>query len=146
MPQTTTPNGDFGVDSMISVLAHELAETGSDPLINAWMDSAGEENGDKCAWNFGALSTAANGAYYNEQVATVLNAVFISQACFRTHSCMTIRRVQLGKLPVFAMLGQVGPYKFLIQQNWDPIAQTCEQYVPAYVQGEGVIKNVQECR
>ena len=68
MPQTTTPNGDFGVDSMISVLAHELAETGSDPLLNAWYDSAGNENGDKCAWNFGTLSTAANGAKYNEQV------------------------------------------------------------------------------
>ena len=67
-PQSPTPNGDFGVDSMISVLAHELAETGSDPLINAWYDASGNENGDKCAWNFGTLSTAANGAKYNEQV------------------------------------------------------------------------------
>ncbi|KAJ6869527.1 hypothetical protein NC651_034306 [Populus alba x Populus x berolinensis] len=30
------PNGDPGVDGMISVLAHELAEVSSNPLINAW--------------------------------------------------------------------------------------------------------------
>ncbi|KAH6776259.1 hypothetical protein C2S52_013820 [Perilla frutescens var. hirtella] len=30
------PNGDPGTDGMISVIAHELAEVSSNPLINAW--------------------------------------------------------------------------------------------------------------
>ncbi|KAI6674185.1 hypothetical protein NL676_002091 [Syzygium grande] len=29
-------NGDVGVDGMISVIAHELAEVSSNPLVNAW--------------------------------------------------------------------------------------------------------------
>lgn len=35
------PNGDPGTDGMISVIAHELAEVSSNPLINAWY--AGED-------------------------------------------------------------------------------------------------------
>lgn len=38
---THAPNGDAGVDGMISVIAHELAEVSSNPLINAWY--AGED-------------------------------------------------------------------------------------------------------
>ncbi len=67
-PQTTSPNGNAGVDGMVSVLAHELVETLSDPQLNAWYDSKGAENADKCAWTFGALNAqkfAANGAVYN---------------------------------------------------------------------------------
>ncbi|KAG7019416.1 Protein EXORDIUM-like 7, partial [Cucurbita argyrosperma subsp. argyrosperma] len=30
------PNGDVGVDGMVSVIGHELAETSSNPLVNAW--------------------------------------------------------------------------------------------------------------
>ncbi|KAL3851587.1 hypothetical protein ACJIZ3_013469 [Penstemon smallii] len=30
------PNGDAGTDGMISVIAHELAEVSSNPLVNAW--------------------------------------------------------------------------------------------------------------
>jgi hypothetical protein len=51
---------------MVSVVAHELEETLSDPDLNGWYDSAGAENGDKCAWTFGhAQSQAANGSFYN---------------------------------------------------------------------------------
>jgi len=38
---------------MVSVMAHELEETISDPNLNAWYDSTGAENADKCAWTFG---------------------------------------------------------------------------------------------
>ncbi|MBS1857322.1 MAG: hypothetical protein JST11_18285 [Acidobacteria bacterium] len=64
--QTVGPNGNAGVDGMLSVVAHELEETNTDPRLNAWYDSSGAENADKCAWTFGQnLKVAANGAYYN---------------------------------------------------------------------------------
>lgn len=64
--QTTSPNSNPGVDGMVSVVAHELEETLSDPDLNAWFDSAGAENADKCAWTFGhAQSVAPNGSSYN---------------------------------------------------------------------------------
>jgi hypothetical protein len=63
--QTVSPNGNAGVDGMLSVIAHELEEATTDPDLNGWYDSAGAENGDKCAWTFGATQVLPNGAYYN---------------------------------------------------------------------------------
>jgi hypothetical protein len=64
--QTIGPNGNAGVDAMLSVIAHELEETATDPNLNAWYDSSGAENADKCAWTFGSQQKqAANGAFYN---------------------------------------------------------------------------------
>ena len=65
--QTISPNNNAGVEGMISVIAHELEETITDPNPRTgWADSNGAENADKCAWTFGsALSTAPNGSKYN---------------------------------------------------------------------------------
>ena len=63
--QTTSPNGNAGADGMASVVAHELEEAISDPNVNAWYDSSGEENADKCAWSFGTTYTAPNGSRAN---------------------------------------------------------------------------------
>jgi len=63
--QTTSPNGNSGADGMASVIAHELEEAVTDPDLNAWYDKRGFENADKCAWTFGATSTAGNGSQYN---------------------------------------------------------------------------------
>ncbi len=63
--QTTGPNGNAGADGMASIIAHELEETVTDPDLNAWYDSRGAENADKCAWTFGTESTASNGSKYN---------------------------------------------------------------------------------
>lgn len=38
---------------MLSVLAHELTETVTDPNLDAWMSAQGYENADMCAWTFG---------------------------------------------------------------------------------------------
>jgi hypothetical protein len=62
---TASPNGNPGVDAMISVLAHELEETVTDPDLNAWYDRQGAENGDKCAWTFGTTYPAAGGGVAN---------------------------------------------------------------------------------
>jgi hypothetical protein len=65
-PQSIGPNGNAGVDGMVSVIAHELEEATTDPDLNAWYDSAGAENADKCAWTFGQTQyQAPNGAWAN---------------------------------------------------------------------------------
>jgi hypothetical protein len=63
--QTTSPNGNAGADGMASIIAHESEEAISDPDLNAWYDTRGSENADKCAWTFGTESTASNGSQYN---------------------------------------------------------------------------------
>jgi phosphate-induced protein 1 len=64
--QMTSPNGNAGVDGMVSVLAHELEETNTDPNLNAWYDANGSEDADKCAWTFGSsVKRTSSGAYYN---------------------------------------------------------------------------------
>lgn len=63
-----SPNGDFGVDAMTSVIAHELVEAVSDPESDgnrAWQDGIGYENGDKCAWTYGVSQTHETGYKYN---------------------------------------------------------------------------------
>ena len=52
---------------MASIIAHELEEAVTDPDLNAWYDSRGAENADKCAWTFGNTYTV-NGAQANMQL------------------------------------------------------------------------------
>jgi hypothetical protein len=47
------PNGDSAADSQISTMSHEIDESITDPLLNAWVDFAGNENGDQCNFIFG---------------------------------------------------------------------------------------------
>jgi hypothetical protein len=68
--QVTGPNGNSGADAMASVIAHELEEATTDPDLNAWYDSKGAENADKCAWNFGTTYTTSNGAKANMKLGT----------------------------------------------------------------------------
>ncbi|MDQ1493191.1 MAG: hypothetical protein QOJ23_5705 [Actinomycetota bacterium] len=60
-----SPNNNPAGDAMISVIAHELEEAVTDPDLSAWYDPVGNENADKCAWNYGTMSTLADGARYN---------------------------------------------------------------------------------
>lgn len=64
------PNGDAAADSTLSVVSHEANETITDPLLNAWYDAQGNENGDKCAWTFGTPLGGTNGSYYNQVIGT----------------------------------------------------------------------------
>lgn len=58
------PNGDVGVDGMISVIGHELAEVSSNPLVNAWYagddPTAPTEIADLC---LGVYGTGAGSGY-----------------------------------------------------------------------------------
>lgn len=59
------PNADVGVDGVVSVLAHEVAEIITDPLLNAWLDINGEENADLCEFQFGDLFVGRYGGEAN---------------------------------------------------------------------------------
>jgi hypothetical protein len=63
--QQNSPNNDSGADGMASIIAHETEEAISDPDLNAWFDSSGQENADKCAWTFGSTFTEPNGSSAN---------------------------------------------------------------------------------
>lgn len=62
--RTTPANGDVGADAMVSMIAHELTETATDPKLNAWYSKTdGKENADKCAWTFGPTFTSETGKF-----------------------------------------------------------------------------------
>ncbi|CAA7410689.1 unnamed protein product [Spirodela intermedia] len=64
------PNGDVGVDGMVSVIGHELAELASNPLVNAWYagedPTAPTEIADLCEGVYGS----GGGGGYMGQVRT----------------------------------------------------------------------------
>ena len=60
---TGAPNGDAGADSEVNTLAHEIEETTTDEMANAWWDRQGYENADKCAWTWGTTSTVGGGVW-----------------------------------------------------------------------------------
>lgn len=94
------PNEDVGVDGMISVIAHELAELSSNPLINAWYagedPTAPTEIGDLCEGLYGS----GGGGGYIGQVSTD------------------------GRGRKFNVNGRAGR-RFLVQWVWSPVLQAC---------------------
>lgn len=68
-PQDTSGKHSQGLAAIANVSGHELSEARTDPASpGAWYDSQGEENGDKCAWTFGApLVTFSNGTEWKIQ-------------------------------------------------------------------------------
>ena len=54
--QTSTPNGNIGLDSMASVMVHEIDEVLTDPFFSGWLDASGYESADKCAWTYGLIT------------------------------------------------------------------------------------------
>jgi len=66
------PGDQFGhgyFDGVSTVLAHEWAETITDPLLDAWYGSGGlsAETGDKCAWGSNIANVWINTNYYTLQ-------------------------------------------------------------------------------
>jgi hypothetical protein len=63
-----TPNGDPDADTEVSPTSHEIMEAITDPdTITGWIDSSGYENGDECAYVFGATKGQA-GQLYNQLI------------------------------------------------------------------------------
>jgi hypothetical protein len=68
-PQDTSGLHPQGLAALANVSGHELSEARTDPASpGAWYDSSGAENGDKCAWTFGApLVTFTDGTQWKIQ-------------------------------------------------------------------------------
>ncbi|MFN8495999.1 MAG: hypothetical protein U0350_50880 [Caldilineaceae bacterium] len=62
---TKSPNGNLDADSEISTASHEHFEAATDPNGNAWYDAAGYENGDKCAYTYGTISSTGSNVTLN---------------------------------------------------------------------------------
>ncbi len=60
----SSPNRN-DADQTINVTSHEQMEAATDPLLNAWYDYAGNEIGDKCAWNFGSRNSSGADVTWN---------------------------------------------------------------------------------
>ncbi len=63
--QFASPNTDVAANSEVNTLGHEIEETTTDAMGNAWYDNRGYENADKCAWTWGTTATAPTGGTYN---------------------------------------------------------------------------------
>ena len=68
-PQDSSGLHSQGLAAIANVSGHELSEARTDPASpGAWYDSQGAENGDKCAWTFGApLVGFSNGTQWKIQ-------------------------------------------------------------------------------
>lgn len=71
------PNGDVGVEGMISVIAHEIAELATNPLVNAWYAGpdpiAPVEIADLCE---GIYGTGGGGSYTGQMLEARDGATF----------------------------------------------------------------------
>ena len=65
VPQLTGPNGTLDGDAAAYLLVAELANTVTDPWLNAWYDKLGLEIADKCLWTYGTIYKTVNGAAAN---------------------------------------------------------------------------------
>ena len=78
-PAIESPNNNPDADTEISPTSHEVNEAITDPDgETGWGDSSGNENGDDCAYIFGATNGKA-GALYNQ---TIIGQHFITQQEF----------------------------------------------------------------
>jgi hypothetical protein len=66
-PQSPTTNQSQGLQALGNVTGHELSEMMTDPQLNAWYDSQGAENADKCAWTFGKNLLTLGGTSWKVQ-------------------------------------------------------------------------------
>jgi hypothetical protein len=64
-PGQPSPNGDPVADAETSIATHEITESITDPMLNAWYTALGNEIGDLCAYKYGTntwTSLVANDA------------------------------------------------------------------------------------
>jgi len=99
-----SPNANLDADTVISVTSHELSEAVTDPYLNAWYDSSGNEIGDECAYIYGDTSSwggssgqfsdqTINGHHYfiQEEFSNAEYAANPSYSCIQSALPVTVR-------------------------------------------------------
>jgi hypothetical protein len=67
-PGDTSGLHSQGLSAIANTSSHELSEARTDPNNGGWYDSSGQENGDKCNFQFGQpLVTFSNGSQWKAQ-------------------------------------------------------------------------------
>lgn len=61
------PNASPQLEALGNVSGHEWSEMETDPQLNAWYDQQGNENADKCAWQFSGTQHFTNGSTWTIQ-------------------------------------------------------------------------------
>jgi hypothetical protein len=61
------PNASPQLKALGNVSGHEWSEMETDPQLNAWYDQQGNENADKCAWQFSGTQHFSNGSFWTIQ-------------------------------------------------------------------------------
>ena len=77
-----TPNSNPDADVETSPTSHEISEAITDPHLNAWYDSSGNENGDECAYEYGTLG-GTDGGFFNQ---TIHGHHYLLQEEFSNHN------------------------------------------------------------
>jgi hypothetical protein len=88
-----SPNNDPPADTVATAASHEISEAITDPFLNAWFTSSGNEISDLCAYNYGANSWTSNlGIPANQFWSGTSYAYFELQQEFDNHvgSCVQI--------------------------------------------------------
>jgi hypothetical protein len=86
-PQDTWTTHSQGLAALANVSGHELSEAKTDPQLNAWYDSRGNENADKCAWTFHTVSNFTNGTQWKIQ-GNWSNAAYTAGTGYYNRGCI----------------------------------------------------------
>jgi hypothetical protein len=86
-PADSTNNHSQGLAALANVSGHELSEAKTDPQLNAWYDTRGAENADKCAWLFNKVSNFSNGSVWKIQ-GNWSNAAYNARTGYANGGCI----------------------------------------------------------
>jgi len=107
-PTEESPNGNVDADTEISPLSHEVNESITDPdTETGWFDSSGFENGDECAYIFGATG-GLPGRLYNQTINGhnyITQEEFSNRVFFRSNGTQGCVQSWLDEFP-----GSGGPF------------------------------------
>ena len=108
-------------DPTLNLVSHEHNEIITDPVGDGWYDDVGNENGDKCAWTWGALFGAVDAAY-NQLIA---GTPYLLQQEWSNNDggCVTSYGTNLTPVALFQRVGTAvakTPVHFTAGSSHDP--------------------------
>jgi hypothetical protein len=149
-----SPNLDLIADSSINLMSHELFESITDPLISAWIDSNGNEIGDKCAWTFGPqvgnpsqepnADIQINGHYYEiqQEWSNALNGCTLSGPQTFTDS-LTITPYKYPLLPgdYFPVSYVIGGQTFVFHDTGGSVSILTDPFSSVSIDGSSLLSS-----